>query len=61
MATMISAFPFKIPDDPLQAGSRSNSSSTNPNMHPVIAFREFSDLSSSATPFLASFSNLPCE
>ncbi|KQS44242.1 uncharacterized protein Dere_GG27259 [Drosophila erecta] len=45
MATMTSAFPFKIPDDPLQAGSRPNSCSTNPNIHPVIAPTEFSDLS----------------
>ncbi|XP_026833775.1 uncharacterized protein LOC26527083 [Drosophila erecta] len=57
MATMTSAFPFKIPDDPLQAGSRPNSCSTNPNIHPVIAPTEFSDLS-----FWESFSsNSPCE
>eukprot|EP00099_Drosophila_melanogaster_P009319 NP_001262054.1 uncharacterized protein Dmel_CG43885 [Drosophila melanogaster] len=61
MATMTSAFPFKDSDDSLQAGSRPNSFSTNPNTHPVIA-STFFDLSSFADPFGTSFSpNLSCE
>ncbi|XP_033161822.1 uncharacterized protein LOC117142057 [Drosophila mauritiana] len=61
MATITSAFPSKVSDDSLQAGSRSNSFSTNPNTHPVIASK-LSELSSSADPFGSSFSsNLSCE